>query len=253
MNMADQEEIDQTDDLEQDAEPGKPKLTRKKRRNPLVQLQESIDDLAEMAKDSSLKPNNRADLQLRRADAILSLAKLSADKADSEALAENISLKTQLEQDAARTSSLEGEVASLKASQHPIQTVTVPDPDAASIRADLANARDLILSAGQAVKQVVGETDRLRLAALLAKRSGRGAQSMISEMGVDFASIWMASQESSETLTARIDAASPEGQRGAAVLVAKSTLAARGQDYVYVGPRSTKPVYADVFYELDGR
>jgi len=251
------EEIDQNlEELEvqPDAKPGDSKPNKRlKSRSGKLQIQECINELTAMSKDTSIRGPKRIDALLQKSALVTEMARLQAAE-DSDAAAQELdTLKAQRAEDEATINQLQNELAQWKQKASERLVERVPDRRLAEQISTNLQQTNLLINTGQAVKQIVSEPDRLRIAAVLCRRSGRGAQSMISEMGVDFASIYMASQESSETLTARIDAASPEGQRGAAVLVAKSTLAARGQDYVYVGPRSTKPVYADVFYELDGR
>ena len=196
-----------------------------------------------------MKPNGRVDLQLRRADAILSLAKLSADKADSDALAENETLKQERAALYEQLAVKDARIAELEASQHPIQTVTVPDPDAAVIRAASLAKDDLIQNTAQAIRENAEEPTRLRVAAALVTRLGRKAQPIVAGIA-DWASIVTFNQKSDEDLQEIISSAFV-GSRGSAVQLARATLAVRNVSVI--GPNGTKPKYKDVFDEIDGK
>ena len=250
--MPEQEELDQTDEqleVEADAEPGsKPKQKRYKLRNPLAQLQKCAYELSDIAADKSTKPNGRVDALVRKADILTELARLTAKDAAETVFAENEALKQKSANDTERIATLEAEVSQWKqkASERLVQTI--PDPEAATIRAANVDKDDLIQNAGQVVKQVVSEPDRLKVAALLVKRSGRLSQPFVSEIA-DFASVYTASQRSDDELQDVISQAAP-GAYGSNILLSKAVLAARG--VAVTGPRSSKPVYKDIFDELDG-
>jgi hypothetical protein len=214
-------------------------------------LQESIDDLAEMAKDSSLKPNGRVDLQLRRADAILSLAKLSADKADSDALAENETLKQERAALYEQLAVKDARIAELEASQRPVEIREIPDTRLPEVLALNRQQADTLKNTGEAIKQVVSESDRLRVAALMLKQgTNKSVQSFLWEI-CDYSLALNCSAESDESLMSALDAILPGVRMGARGQMAKATLAARNIDYS--GPRSTRPTYRDVFDEADGK
>ena len=242
------EALDTTDleaEAEQNAESGsKSKQKRTKRRNPLVQLQQCADELSELASQDGVKSNNKVDALIRKANILTELARLTAKEKESEASAENVVLKQRHADDESTINQLRAEIDRLKATQNPVRVEVRDDPEAAEIRRSLANAGDLITNAGQVIRANVEEPTRLRISAALVKRMGKNAQPFISEI-CDFASIYVASLESSEALIARIDAASP-GSRGAAVQVAKATLSARGSEYA--GPQIGEPKhFADEF------
>lgn len=246
-----QEELEtEAQDVEgQDTLGSKPKQKRVKNRSPKLQLQICADELSELANRDGVKSNNRVDALIRKADILTELARLTAKEKDSEASAENAALKQQHEQDAARVSSLEAEVASLKASQHPIRTVTVPDPDAAVIRAANLAKDDLIKNAGESIRANCEEPTRLRIGASLTKKMSKAAYPLVSEI-CDWASIFTASQRSTEDLETVITQAAPDA-KGSAIQLAKATLSARGVPIPEVGSFSNRPAYADVFDQID--
>jgi hypothetical protein len=247
-----EEELEQTEEIQEETEePGKSKQKRKKRRNPLVQLQESIDDLAEMAKDSTLKPNNRSDLQLRRADAILSLAKLSADKANSDALAENATLKQERDEKDARISALEAEVSTWRAKAGERLVQVVPDPRLAESISEGLAKDDLLSAVAVAIKSAIPHPQRIALGAKLLMKSNTPTSRGFVYQFTDAGSIICAMQMRTEELFERISLAAPMS-RGDGVLTARAVLESRGEVVPEVG--SGKPNrYADIFTELDGK
>ncbi|MFZ0868344.1 MAG: hypothetical protein WA182_21705 [Candidatus Sulfotelmatobacter sp.] len=245
--MEDTEQIETTDQ-EQQNEPGKPKK-QTRARSAANQLQEVLDAFDELLANPKLKEAKRADLLIEKTHTLLQLVELQKDKKESEIAAENATLKQDLAAANTRVAALETEVNALKASQHPIQTVTVPASDDAEIRANLANTRDLIQNAAQAIRENVEEPTRLKIAAVLCTRMGKGAQPLVSDIA-DWASIYRASQLCTEELENWITRAAP-GARGSGIHISKSVLAARGVPIPEVGSFSTRPAYADVFDQID--
>jgi hypothetical protein len=235
------EETIMGEDIEQPEEQQPEKKKQIRLRSPKAQLQQCADELSDIASADGVKSNNRVDALIRKADILTELARLVAKEKESETLAENTALKQQHAEYTIRISELESEVSHLRSTQNPVEIRTVPDPEAAEIRASLANAGGLIKNAGQVIQANVEEPTRLRIAAALVKRMGRGAQPFVSEI-CDFASVFTASQRSDDELQEVIDLAAP-GARGMALQVAKATLASRGLEYT--GPR--KPVYRNEF------
>jgi hypothetical protein len=234
----------------QEEEPIEQEQEKKKQirvRSPKAGLQQCADELSAIAADKNTKPNGRVDALIRKADILTELARLVAKEKESEAIAENENLTRQHVEDFAKIAELEAQVSALKASQHPVEIREIPDARLPETLALNMQQADLIQNAAQAIRENVEEPTRLKMAAVLVKKMGRNAQPFVSDI-VDFASVYAASTRTDDELQSTIDSAFV-GSRGAAVLVARATLAARGVPVI--GPRSSKPVYADVFDQAD--
>ena len=107
------EEIEQPEQQE--------KRRQQRLRSPRAQCQQVIDELSDLAQSANAKPNNRTDALLRKSELLVELMKISAKEKESEALAENETLKQQHEQDSAKIAELQTRVDSLTASQHPVR------------------------------------------------------------------------------------------------------------------------------------
>lgn len=246
--MTDREETPEQSEPEQESEQGsKQKQKRYKLRNPLAQCQKCVDELSELAADRTAKINVRGDCLIRKADLLVELARLSAEAASDEKAAENSALKEQHAEDEATINQLRAEVAQWKQKANERLTVTVPDEHAAEIHARNLQQADLIENAAAAVRQIVNESDRLRIAAILIKRMDRACHAF--EI-CEFASSYAFSKKKDSDLEDIISQAAPDA-KGSAIQLAKATLSARGVPIPEVGSFSTRPVYRDVFDAID--
>ncbi|MGA9156520.1 MAG: hypothetical protein WB249_07005 [Candidatus Sulfotelmatobacter sp.] len=246
--MTDQEETHEHSDPEQESEQGsKPKQKRVKARRASIQLQATLDAYDDILASTTLKEGKRADLLIEKTHTLLQLCQLKQAEDADESLKENAVLKAQREQDSARITELEAEVTSLKASQHPVEVRTVPDPETPQLRADLKLKDEMLAAVVEAVKSSLSHPQRINFAAVVVARCGRACQSFLSQV-TDFSLIWWASQKRDDELQEVISLAQPNA-RGDGVLVSRAVLAAR--NVPVVGPQA-KPVYKDVFTELDG-
>lgn len=236
-----EEELEQKEEIEQ---PEQPERKRQRLRSPRAQCQQVIDELSDLAQSANVKPNNRTDALLRKSELLVELMKISAKEKESDALIENETLKQQHVEDSAKIAELQTRVDSLAASQHPVEIREIPDSRLPETIALNQRQADLLQNAAQAVRENVEEPTRLKIAAVLVKKMGKGAQPLVSDIA-DWASVYRASMETDDALIAVIDAAQP-GSRGAAVQVAKATLSARGISYA--GPQVGQPKhFADEF------
>jgi hypothetical protein len=236
------EEKQEDEPIEQEPEEKKKQV---RVRSPKAGLQQCADELSNIAADKNTKPNGRVDALIRKADILTELARLVAKEKESEALAENETLTRQHVEDSAKIAELEAQVSMLKVNQHPVEIREIPDPRLAeSISAGLAKD-DLIQNAAQAVKQVVSEPDRLRVAALLVRKMGKASQPFVSDI-VDFASVYSASARTDDELEQVLTQAAV-GARGFGIQVATATLFARGAYVPEVGSEYAKPVFRNEF------
>ena len=98
------------------------------------------------------------------------------------------------------------------------------------------------------MRQALSHPERINFAAILVTKYGRKAQAFVNQF-TDFNSLYLANSRTSDELQETIQAA-VVGSRGDAVFAARAVLAARN---VPVEPWSSKPVYGDIFTELDGK
>lgn len=228
------EEIEQPEQQE--------KRRQQRLRSPRAQCQQVIDELSDLAQSANAKPNNRTDALLRKSELLVELMKISAKEKESEALAENETLKQQHEQDSAKIAELQTRVDSLTASQHPVEIRTVPDPETPQLRADLKLKDDILNAIAEAVKSSLSHPQRINFAAVLVTKYGRACQSFLNQV-TDFSLIWCASQKRDEELQEIISLAQPNA-RGDGCLVSRALLAARGVPVV--GPQQ-KPHFKNEF------
>lgn len=239
------EEKQEEEPIEQEPEQEKKKQVRL--RSLRSQIQATLDSLEAISNDPKQKKNCQSDAALKRADLLLDLSRLDHKKEVDAALVENAAFHEQLDAKDRHIAELESECAQLRNNQHPVRVEVQQDPEAAEVRRRLANANDIIENAGQAIRENVEEPSRLKIASALVRRMGKGAQALVTEIA-DWASIVTFSQKSDDDLQEIISSAFV-GSRGPAVQLARATLAVRGIETT--GPRSSKPVYGDVFDQVD--
>jgi hypothetical protein len=225
-----EQEVEQ--EIEQTEKPEQKRIRLKSLRS---QIQATLNSLEAISNDPKQKKNCQSDAALKRADLLLDLSRLDHKKEVDAALAENATFHEQLDAKDARIAELETECEQLRASQRPVEIREIPDPRLPETIALSQRQADLLQNTAQAIRENVEEPTRLRIAAALCKRMGKGAQPLVSDI-TDWASVYRASMETDDALVAVIDAAQP-GSRGQAVLGARATLAARGIEYT--GPSYT--------------
>lgn len=212
------------DDIEQSEQPEKKRQQRL--RSPRAQCQQVIDELSDLAQSPNAKPNNRTDALLRKSELLVELMKISAKEKESEALAENETLKRQHVENSARIAELEAHVSTLKASQSPVRVEVLQDPETPQLKADLAAQVELLTAAAETVRQALSHPERINFAAILITKHGRKAQAFVNQF-TDFNALYLANSRTDDQLQETIQAA-VVGSRGDAVLTARAVLQARG-------------------------
>lgn len=234
------DDIEQIEPTEQEQPSEKKKQVRA--RSAPAQLQATLDMYDDVLSSKKLSESKRATLLIEKTHTLLTLCELKKDERESEAVKTAAELTAQHEQDVARLAELEAEVTSLKASQHPVEVRTIPDPEAPQLRADLKLKDEMLAAVASAVTTVLSHPQRINFAAVLVTKYGRACQSFLNQV-TDFSLIWCASQKRDEELQELISLAQPNA-RGDGCLVSRALLAARGVPVV--GPQQ-KPHFKNEF------
>ncbi len=115
--------------------------SKRSRKNPRRQLEDSIQQFDTLLASKTLKESKIADLLVEKTSLQKMLLQLTLDEKRDEQTQEISRLTTQHTADAARVTELEAQNAELKRQSSRVETVTVPDPEHARVRRQMEDYR----------------------------------------------------------------------------------------------------------------
>lgn len=115
--------------------------SKRSRKNPRRQLEDSIQQFDTLLASKTLKESKIADLLVEKTSLQKMLLQLTLDEKRDEQTQEISRLTTQHTADAARVTELEAQNAELKRQSSRVETVTVPDPEHAAVRRQMEDYR----------------------------------------------------------------------------------------------------------------
>ena len=160
-------------------------------KSPRNRLLDRVKQLDSLSRNKELKLAKLADVQLEIASLERLLYNDSREDRNSETLALNATLNEQLTQANAEIARLTQANAELRASQQPVRVEIQQDPTISTLRADNTAKGELLAAISSAVTTLGVQRE---LGAILVKRLGRAAQSLVSSF-TDFASLFQASTQ----------------------------------------------------------
>lgn len=203
-----------------------PQAQEKKKRvrllSPKKQLQVTLLRMEKLAQSNTLKETKLADLLLAMGDLQKMLLKLTTDEETEKLETEHAELSAQHTASAQRIAELEAENARLRHQE--VRTVTLPDPEATTLREQNAGLREIVT----ALTKSLDIDARARLAVhVMHTQPDRVARALLPMLGMNYATYWqmMHRNQTEQELLAQVENSTEWNWNGNLNVFARAALA----------------------------